>query len=162
MSVQVRVRRLLIALGLAGRRRREVWTAESRIELTTKTRLKESASMLESFERGFTERVSGCRRTCDCGREFYDAFNRGYDWDDGELESLQADAKVTGLDYSVGTLYFEGRHCVLDCECWKGRGNRIAAFLIEHREEIGRFFDEERKRHESEARSAAVTAKASA
>src|SRR5437868_10572044 len=44
-----------------------------------------NSEMFASFEAAFRGRVSGCRRRCECGIEYWDTYNHGYDWNDGEL-----------------------------------------------------------------------------
>lgn len=58
----------------------------------------------ELFERAFSAHASSCRRTCKCGKEFYDAVN-SYSWEDGELERLEEDPKATALPYAVPILH---------------------------------------------------------
>ncbi len=107
------------------------------------------AGAFESFERGFDPGVSGCRAMCECGRVFWDSYNRGYDWEDGEIENLErltAEGKATALDYGVGYVSFEGRQFVNGCTCWHERARRVIAFLTNHDSEIAEFLKLERER----------------
>ena len=101
---------------------------------------------MESFERAFDSRVSGCRRDCACGREFYDNYNSGYDWDEGELEALAKNPNATPLGYAVSSIEFEGTSYVFDCDCWRPRARRIIHFLMNHNVEIADFLRNEQKR----------------
>lgn len=85
----------------------------------------------ELFERAFSAHASSCRRTCKCGKEFYDAAN-SYSWEDGELERLEEDPKATSLPYAVSIICFEGADYVADCDCWVERAKKIAAWLEAH------------------------------
>lgn len=105
--------------------------------------MKLSGEQLERFERAFTSGLSGCRRTCHCGREFYDAGN-SCDWEDGEFEALEKDANATAVDYSVGTVVFEGREYAMDCECWKARASNIVGFVLGHDRQIAEFLSLEK------------------
>ncbi len=71
---------------------------------TKKPKVEIDARKLENFERAFSSRTSGCRRTCRCGREFWDRGNSGYDWEVGETEALEKDPSATPLGYSVGSV----------------------------------------------------------
>lgn len=106
---------------------------------------------MESFTDAFDSRVSGCRRECACGREYWDNYNSGYDWDEGELERLAANPNATPLGYAVSSIEFEGTSYVWDCPCWKPRAKRIVAFLLNHDNEIAAFLTAERKRRQQEA-----------
>lgn len=105
----------------------------------------------DSFLRAFDGRVSGCRRDCECGREYFDNYNSGYDWEPGELERLAANPNATPLGYAVSVIEFEGGHYVYDCPCWKPRARRIIAFLLGHDEQIANFLSEEKERRRAEA-----------
>lgn len=110
---------------------------------------------LETFITGFSMNSSGCRRTCHCGREFFDGANDGWTWEDGELEHLR-ESKATELPYSVEGILLEGREYVSDCDCWRKRGRQIKAFLDHNAHGICRYFEEEKKRKQREADSAPV------
>lgn len=109
---------------------------------------------MESFEQAFSSRVNGCRRDCECGREFFDNYNSGYDWEHDELERLSANPNATPLPYAVGTVEFEGAQYVFDCDCWKPRARRIVAFLLAHDAEIADFLTKEKERRQEAARTA--------
>lgn len=114
------------------------------------------AGAFDSFVEAFDGRVSGCRRDCNCGREFFDNYNRGYDWEPGELERLHANPNATPLPHAVSCIEFEGAAYVWDCDCWKPRARRIVAFLLAHHEQIADFLTEEKNRRQLEAKRFAV------
>lgn len=112
----------------------------------------------ESFEQAFRGRVAGCVRDCECGKTYWDAYNTGYSWDEGERERLEANHQGTALNYAVETIEFEGRVYVLDCDCWHQRAIRLIAFLRSHDTEIAEFLTEEKKRKTLEAERSSVVA----
>jgi hypothetical protein len=113
-------------------------------------------SAFENFERAFRGRVNGCRRRCECGVEYYDAHNRGYDWDEGEFEALQDDPTARALDYAVGIVEFEGRFYVDGCDCWHERAKKVIGFINGHAMAIAEFLSLERARKQREAENAPV------
>jgi hypothetical protein len=95
----------------------------------------------EDFERAFSSGCGGCRRTCHCGREYYDFENEGYGWEEGELEELNKRAdeepgKVRGLPYSVGTMIVDGSEFVMGCDECAERLTRYERFIWNHRRQI--------------------------
>ncbi len=160
-----RLRALLIRiLGLQQRRRRVLWTCDARTAIVQEGRRRNETSAnvadLATFERGFSTRSAGCRRVCECGREFYNP-GGGWDWEEGELEALAA-GTATALDWSVGALYLEGKEYVLDCDCWRPRAARVVAWLRLHDHEVAAFLSEEKRRRELEARNSPTVEEASA
>lgn len=105
---------------------------------------------LTNFERAFSGGTAGCRRTCDCGREFYDAEN-SYSWEDGEIEALEKDPNATALDHSCGDIALEGREYVNACECWHKRAEHIMAFIDSHAHQIADYLNREKDRKTKEA-----------
>jgi hypothetical protein len=103
---------------------------------------------LLNFERAFSTRTAGCRRRCECGKEYYDA-QQSYDWEEGELEKLEADPKAIPLEYSSGDLIFEGYHYVNACECWHERAQMIMRFLDGHAAQIAEYLTLEKKRKQA-------------
>lgn len=100
---------------------------------------------LENFERAFSAGTGGCRRTCDCGREFYNG-DGGWTWDEGELEALAKNANATPLPYTVGDISFEGKEYVNACDCWHKRAAMIMGFLDGHSHKIADYLSLEKKR----------------
>lgn len=105
---------------------------------------------LENFSRAFSSGSGGCVRTCECGRVFYDT-QPGYTWEDGEFEALTANKNATALDYSVGTLCFEGKEYCMDCDCWHPRARRIIEWIESHGQSIAEFLTLEKKRKQADA-----------
>lgn len=93
--------------------------------------LKESPS--EEFERAFSGSGS-CRVECGfCGREEYNS-NGGWDWEDGELEALEADPNATDVDYTPTYGYLNGKVYLHGCPCNQAR--RYEDFIWSHRHGI--------------------------
>jgi hypothetical protein len=105
---------------------------------------------LQTFESAFDTHCGGCRRTCECGKEFFDGAN-SYDWDTGELEALRADPDSVELGYSIGTISFEGREYVMDCTCWHERARKIKGFIDGHSRKIAEYLTLEKNRKQEEA-----------
>lgn len=100
---------------------------------------------LENFEQAFTSGMSGCVRTCYCGRVFYDVENH-YDWEPGELEALKADTKAKALPYSVGTIIVDEIEYVAECSCWHDQARRIVEWLCMNGHGVALFLTLEKKR----------------
>lgn len=110
--------------------------------------------LLENFECAFGTGSGGCRRVCECGREFYNP-EGGWDWDDGELEDLEKRG-ATALEYTVGEISFEGKVFVNGCNCWHPRAERLIDWIDGHRNQIAEFLTLEKKRKQREANDAPV------
>lgn len=110
-----------------------------------------SIASLRSFEDAFDSHCCGCRRECECGTIFWDSYNDGYDWDDGEREALEANPNARSLRYSVGTIILDGREYVMDCDCWKKKAARIIGWLTQNAREVATFLNLEKKRKLQEA-----------
>lgn len=110
---------------------------------------------LENFEEAFRDRMTGAVRECECGRVFYNS-DGGWDFEEGELESLEKNSNATDLDYSVGTLTFDGTPYCLDCSCWQSKAQKFILWLNGHRSEIAEYFKLEKSRHQGEADSTPV------
>lgn len=109
----------------------------------------------ESFELAFATNRGGCRRVCDCGREFYNP-NGGWDWKEGELERLAKDENAQPLEWTVGTISFEGKEYVPDCDCWQKRAEIIIGFIDSHGRKIAEYLSLEKKRLQRIADAAPV------
>ena len=105
----------------------------------------------DSFERAFTTNTGGCSRRCACGKDFYDASTNRWDWEKGEFEAFEADEEAIGVDYSIGTVRFEGSEYVVDCDCWLDRADRIMGFIDGHAHLIARYLELEKERKTTEA-----------
>lgn len=98
----------------------------------------------------------------ECSREFYSAFchsgslvitcnycdrtyfGRGGDYEDGELEELQAKAEKEPDKYReredfTSYFNFNGRQCVFDCPC--GASERIEALIWNNRHDIAEYLN---------------------
>ena len=115
-----------------------------------KKRESKDNDLLKDFERGFRDLGASSQFQCDCGKVYYNP-SPGWDWDEGEIDALAANPNAFALNYAVEYVVFEGRYCVMDCECWKDRGTRIAHWLVNHQREIGEFFKERKERLLGEA-----------
>lgn len=151
---------ILRLLGVQQRRRSIVWTPAER-EAVLEARAASRAAIgaaafrsavqaekdddLETFERGFSTLSAGCRRTCVCGREFYNP-GGGWDFEDGELEELENDPKATALEWAAGAIYLEGGEYAMDCDCWRERASIVVAWIKRHDREIASFLTEEKKK----------------
>lgn len=104
---------------------------------------------IKSFENSFSDGVGSCRATCDCGKEYYN-IDRGWSWEEGELEELEADSNASAIEWSIGYVTFEGRTYVIDCNCWHERAKLIMNFIDNHSRKIAKYLKEERKRKQLE------------
>lgn len=109
---------------------------------------------LQNFEQAFSSHGGGCRRACECGKEFYNPDN-GYTWEDGEIEGLEK-AGAIALPHTVTTIHCEGREYVTDCDCWHERAEKIMDWLDSHGRCISEWFALEKKRKQKEADASPV------
>jgi hypothetical protein len=100
---------------------------------------------LDNFIQAFSSHTGGCRRTCHCGKEFWDNTN-GYDWEPGEVEALEKDPAARALAYSVSTISLEGREYVMDCICFHERAEQVMRFIDGHAQAIAEYLTLEKKR----------------
>jgi len=116
--------------------------------------LADSAS-LDNFDRAFSNmRTNVC--TCNCGKVYWDYWNTGYDWCEGERERLEADKTATGVGYSIDIIDIDGREYANACDCWKQRASKIICWLEESREAVVSLLRYERDRKMAEAKSLAT------
>lgn len=104
---------------------------------------------LETFELAFDNHYAACRATCACGKVYYDDYNEGYTWEDGELEALYADPKATALEHSVGFVEFDGTQYVSSCSCWHEKARKIVDWLNRHAKPVAEFLSREKKRKQT-------------
>lgn len=107
---------------------------------------------MKNFEAAFTTNSGGCRRACECGREFYNP-DGGWTWGDGELDFLKQ-MKATPLPHTVGTVCFDGNEYVADCDCWRDKAEKYIAWLDNHAYSIASYLNAEKRRKETEAQNA--------
>lgn len=108
----------------------------------------EKEEKLSIFEKAFSLRGGGIRRTCDCGKEYYE-IDSTYHLEEGELEELEKNNAI-GLDYNIYDIEFEGRQFVDSCDCWHDRALQIMSFLDGHRHNIVDYFKMEKERRQKQ------------
>ena len=79
----------------------------------------------EEFEEAFDSPGGGSRRSCECGREYFNG-DGGWDWEEGELKQLRELAQrdpegYIELDYSCGGMEVAGEFIVFYCPCGRAR-----------------------------------------
>jgi len=111
---------------------------------------------LQTFVEAFKENGAGAVRDCQCGKTFYNPDTTGWDWEPGELEKLEANSNATGIEWAVSYVIFEGRHYVLDCECWRARARELIKWITRHDRQIADFLTAEKKRKTDEAERSPV------
>jgi hypothetical protein len=105
----------------------------------------------DQFEKAFDMHISGPVAECNCGRIFWDSYNSGYDWSEGEKERLSENPKATAVPYGVQRISLEGRYYCSDCDCWHERARRIEDWLRDNQEQIAEWFKLEKRRREKAA-----------
>jgi hypothetical protein len=100
---------------------------------------------LDSFEQAFDPGWGGCRRTCACGKTYYNPTGC-WDWEEGELEALEKDPMTTGCDYAIGVVVIEGVEYANACNCWHPKATKIATWLDNHASFIAKYFAFEKQR----------------
>lgn len=121
------------------------------------TPIKEAVS--EEFERAFSSHSSGCRLTCNCGITHFDTENR-WDWEEGELLSLQEHAQTSPNEYqsqpnAIGTYILYDKEIVMGCPCNFGRA--YEDFIIKHARQIAEYLNSRAKRIADEVAATKVT-----
>lgn len=110
---------------------------------------------IEIFLRAFSAHTAGRVRTCDCGITYFDGFN-SYDWEDGELEKLQAYPNAEELGYAPGDIRFEGHEYVDACTCWHERAFKIMRWMDGHAQSIAEYLTLRKERLQRLANDAPV------
>lgn len=105
----------------------------------------DSERVSEMFEDTFTSGCSHCVIECACGRTYFDDYNT-YDWEEGELEELEAKAKAhpdkyVAVDYSVGTFTLFGVEFVCGCPCTCGKPREYESFILKHARKIAAYLN---------------------
>jgi hypothetical protein len=106
---------------------------------------------LASFEESFFGGISGCSMECQCGKLYYDAYNTGYDWEEGEFEGLEEDEEALAVNHSVGTLYIGGKEYVCVCKCWHEKANEIIKFIDSNSHQIANYLSLEKEKASKDA-----------
>lgn len=96
---------------------------------------------MRQFEEAFASSGAGARRICVCGRQFYNADEGAWDWEEGELEKLCADPSATGVEWSCGTLVIEGISYARDCDCWHKAASSAIDFIEDHAHAIASYLN---------------------
>jgi len=96
-----------------------------------------SELLVASFNSG----CSGLRRTCTCGKTYYNFMDQ-QDFDEGEFEELeklskQEPEKYVAVDYSIGTMYINGIEIVIGCTC--NNAERFEAFILRHASQLATY-----------------------
>lgn len=104
---------------------------------------------IESFKEAFHTGMGGCRRECDCGVQFYNS-DGGWDWEERELERLEADKTSRDIDCSVAEVEFEGKSFVYQCDCWHERAEKLMEFIDGHSHGIAEYLTLEKLRMQAE------------
>lgn len=116
--------------------------------------LADSAS-LDNFDRAFSNmRTNHCK--CECGKVYWDCHNTGYDWQEGEVEKLEADPNAKAVEYAIDVIDIDGRWYANACDCWKPRASRIIGWLECNREAVATFLRYEKERKVAEANGLAA------
>ncbi len=105
---------------------------------------------IESFQEAFHTGTGSCRGECECKNIFYNS-DGGWDWEDGELEALEADPMATDIDCTVSFVEFQGIEYVYHCECWHRQAEKIMEFLDKHSHGIANYLTKEKQRVQAEA-----------
>lgn len=104
-----------------------------------------SRDAVDLIEAAFGGGFGGAHMTCSCGRTFY-CHDDSFEWEDGELESLESDDSAVCLQWSPSMFVFEGREVARDCDCWHERARRVAAWLRDNAYEVARFLALDKRR----------------
>jgi len=100
---------------------------------------------IASFEDAFRAGGGGCLRECRCGRVFYDTAN-SWDWNEGELDALDANENATGCSFAIGEILIGGTSYADACDCWHAVASRYVEFFDENAERIAAYYNAERER----------------
>ena len=114
----------------------------------------------ELFERVFDSGCGGIVRECECGITHFS--DQGCDvnfYDDGELSSLQSNAKLNptkyiGHDHNIGTMEIGGIEIVHGCTC--GKAQKYEDFILTHAQLLAEYLNERAKMLREKAESIVV------
>lgn len=104
----------------------------------------------QQFEEAFVDDKGRCKVTCHCGATYYNNFDY-IEWEDGELEEMEASDKAFGVSHFIGTLTLEGRQYVDCCDCWLKHAEKVMNFIDDHARAIATYLTLEKKRKQEEA-----------
>ena len=114
-------------------------------------------NMSDEFYDAFTTHITGCSFTCNCGKEHYDNYNTGYDWEEGEYEGFQNNPNAQPHNCSVGSIIIAGKQIVWDCDCKEAQA--YEDFIVEHAEQIAKFLNARANRLKKESEKTRVLLK---
>lgn len=100
----------------------------------------------EQFEIAFSVHRTSQIGECECGRIFWDGYNTGYDWHEGQEAELEANPKATRVQWGVEYVEIMGIEYCQDCDCWLSKAERVVNWLRDNQKSIGEWFKLERKR----------------
>lgn len=109
-----------------------------------------NADKIAQFEKAFSGDTSGSTRECACGKFYYNP-DGSWDWDEGELERLEATGIVS--EYAIGNVFIDGVEYCDCCDCWHEKALLVMAFIDNNVYAITRYITAERARLERMAQS---------
>ena len=100
------------------------------------------------FEEVFDSHCGGIVRDCSCGITHFDTYNQGCDWEEGELEGLEENAKnnpdrYRGHDHSIGTMEIGGHEIVFGCTC--DLADKYEKFILNHAVQLKEYLNQRAK-----------------
>jgi len=101
---------------------------------------------IEQFEEAFSMHTSGSVAECACGRVFWDSYNSGYYWENGERERLSESKTATSVPHSVERVVIDGIVYCMDCSCWHSKAERIIQWLRDNQTQVGQWYALEKRR----------------
>ena len=106
------------------------------------------------FENIFHSGSSGCVRTCECGKTYFDGEDTTIDWEEGELEALREKAEKNPdmfleVDFSIPTIDIAGRQYIFDCSC--NGADPYENFINDHASQIAEYLNKKAEQLRSKA-----------
>lgn len=123
--------------------------------MTEETKPTATDEQFRSFEDAFSF-IRTRRFRCNCGKTYWDNYNTGNDWNEGEIEALEKDENAQACLHAITVVSFEGTEYADACDCWRPRAARLINWLEAHRTEIISFLGMEKKRLIAEAQNLAA------
>jgi hypothetical protein len=98
----------------------------------------------EDFMESFSSHGGGCVRQCVCGITHFVANPSGWDWEEGEHESLVAKSTAQPMqylacDHTPSTYEIFGNEIVMGCPCESGVKHE--QFLMEHAKQVADYLN---------------------
>lgn len=104
---------------------------------------------IESFKEAFHAGTGSCRRECACGIQFYNS-DGGWNWEEGELERLEADKTSRDLDCTIAEVEFFDIEYVYQCDCWYEKAKQFMEVVDNHAHGIAQYLTLEKLRMQAE------------